>query len=102
MRIFECVVGVVLIVSAGMNAIQQLVLMARRHRGVGTWQLVSMPSAWPFRVPLLLIAQGILLLQTGSSAGEWAVIGLWTAILAWHCGIWLRARLQRRWPRTTA
>lgn len=102
MRVFECVVGIGLIVVAGMGAIQQLVILARRYRGAGAWQLVSLPTAWRFRIALLLIAQGVLVLQTGSSAGEWAVIGLWTAILAWHCGIWLRARLHRRWPRTAA
>lgn len=102
MRLFECVVGVGLIVVAGIGATQQLVMLARRHRGAGTWQLVSLPAASLFRISLLLIAQGVLLLQTGSSTGEWAVIGLWTAILAWHLGIWLRARLQRRRPRTAA
>ena len=102
MRVIECVAGVVLIVAAGMNAIQQLVLLARRHRGAGAWQLVSLPAAWHFRIALLLIAQGVLVLQTGSSTGEWAVIGLWSAILAWHCGIWLRAHLQKRRPRTAA
>ncbi len=102
MRVLDCVVGVVLIVAAGMNAIQQLVSLARRHRGAGAWQLVSLPVAWHFRIALLLIAQGVLVLQTGSSTGEWAAIGLWSAILVWHCGIWLRARLQGRRPRTAA
>ena len=102
MRVFECVAGVVLIGSAGMNAIQQLVLLARRHRGTGAWQLISLPAAWRFRIALLLIAQGVLVIQTGSSTGDWAVIGLWSAILAWHCGIWLRTRLQRRRPRAAA
>jgi hypothetical protein len=102
MRVFECVVGVGLIVAAGMGAVQQLVILARRYRGTGTWQLVSLPTAGRFRIALLLIAQGVFVLQTGSSAGEWAVIGLWTAILAWHCSIWLRAHLHRRRPRTAA
>ncbi len=101
MRVFESVAGVVLIVSAGMNAIQQLVLLARRHRGAGAWQLISLPAAWHFRIALLMIAQGVLLLQTGSSAGYWAVLGLWSAIVAWHCGIWLRTRLRHR-PRAAA
>jgi hypothetical protein len=100
MRVFECIVGIGLIAAAGTNAIQQLVMLARRHRGAGTWHLVSLPAAGRFRIDLLLIAQGAFLLQTGSSAGQWAVIGLWTAILAWHCGIWLRIRLPRRRPRT--
>jgi hypothetical protein len=102
MRVFECVVGVGLIVFAGMRAIQQLVILARRHRSSGPWQLVSLPVAARFRVALLFIAQGVLVLQSGSSAGEWAAIGLWIAILAWHCGIGVRARLQRRRPRTAA
>ena len=63
---------------------------------------MSLPAAGFFRISLLLVAQGVLLLQAGSSTGEWAVIGLWSAILAWHLGIWLRAWLQRRRPRTAA
>lgn len=100
MRVFECVAGVGLIVVAGMSAIQQLVMLARRYRSAGAWHLVSLPAAGRFRIALLCIAQGALLLRTGSSAAGWAVIGLWTAILAWHCGLWLRARLPRRRPRT--
>ena len=92
MRLIECVVGVGLIVVAGISATRQLVMLARRHRGAGTWQLVSLPAASLFRISLLLIAQGVLLLQADSPTGEWAVIGLWTAILAWHMGIWLRAK----------
>ena len=102
MRLFECAVGVGLIVVAGMSATQQLGMLARRHRGAGTWRLVSLSAAGFFRISLLLVAQGVLLLQAGSSTGEWAVIGLWSAILAWHLGIWLRAWLQRRRPRTAA
>ena len=102
MRVFECVVGVALIVVSGMNAIQQVVMLARRYRGAGAWQLVSLPAAGSFRVALLLIAQGVLVLETGNSAGQWTVIGLMAAILAWHGGIWLRALLQRRRPRTAA
>jgi hypothetical protein len=102
MRVLESVAGIVLIVSAGINAILQLVMLARRHRGATAWQLVSLPAAWQFRIALLLIATGVLVLQTAPSTGGWAVLGLWTAILAWHCGIWLRTRLLRRRPRTTA
>jgi hypothetical protein len=102
MRLLQSVVGVVLIVVAGISAIQQLVILARRHRGAGAWQLVSLPAASSFRISLLLIAQGVLLLQAGSSTAEWAVMGLWAAILAWHLGIWLRARLRRRRPGTAA
>ncbi|HUB42646.1 MAG TPA: hypothetical protein VMA72_27650 [Streptosporangiaceae bacterium] len=102
MRLFDYVVGVNLIVVAGMSAIQQLVMLARCHRGVGTWRLVSLPTASLFRVCLLLIAQGVLLLQAVSAAGSWVVTGLWTALISWHLGIWLRARLLRRRPRTAA
>jgi hypothetical protein len=102
MRVFECVVGVGLILVAGMGAIQQLVILAQRYRGAGVWQLVSVPAARRFRISLLVMAQGVLVLQTGSSARELAAAALWTAILAWHCVIWLRARLQRGRPRTAA
>jgi hypothetical protein len=102
MRVLECVVGVSLIVVSGMNAIRQLVMLARRYRSTSVWQLVSLPAAGIFRVALLLIAQGFFLLETDGSAGWWATIGLWSAILTWHCGIWLRACLQRRRPRTAS
>jgi hypothetical protein len=85
-----------------MNATQQLVMLARRYRGAGAWQLVSLPAGGWFRIALLFIAQGVLVLEMGNSAGQWTVIGLMTAILAWHCEIWLRARLRGRGPRTAA
>jgi hypothetical protein len=49
MRVLECVVGVSLIVVSGMNAIRQLVMLARRYRSTSVWQLVSLPAAGIFR-----------------------------------------------------
>jgi hypothetical protein len=98
MQILGLVAGVTLIVVAGATAIQQLVILARRYKSVGTLRLVSLPAAWRFRISLLLVVQGVLALQADHAAGQWAVIGLWTALMAWHCALWLRHRLRQRGP----
>src|SRR5215469_696192 len=98
MQIIGPVLGVALIGAAGVVASQQLVMLARRYRSVGSLHLVALPAASLFRVSLLLIAQGVLVLQQGNAAGQWAVIGLWVALFSWHCALWLRRRLRQRWP----
>lgn len=100
MRVIECVGGVVLIVAAGMRATEQLVMLARRRRSAGVWHLVSLPAAGSFRIAVLCLAEGVVLLEPVSSAEWWVAVGLWTAILAWHCGLWLQARLLRHRPRS--
>jgi hypothetical protein len=98
MQIIGLVEGVALIGAGGVAAIQQLVMLARRYRSVGALQLVALPAGSRFRVSLLFIAQGVLLLQQGDRAGQWTVIGLWVALVGWHSALWLRRRLRRRRP----
>jgi hypothetical protein len=98
MQIFGLVAGLALIVAAGAGAIQQVVVLARRYKRAGVLQLISLPAAWRFRFSLILIAVGVMQFQSDDPAGQWTIIGLWAALVGWHCALWLRYRLPHRRP----
>jgi hypothetical protein len=98
MQIFGLVVGVALIGVGGATAIQHLVLLARRYKSVGALRLISLPAAWRFRLSLMFIAQGMFPLEADGSVGGWIVLGLWAALAAWQCTVWLLSRTRQRRP----
>ena len=102
MRILTEIVGWALIVVAGLGASVQLVKLGARNSGrqpqvALLWRVISEPAGQWFRIYLLFIGTGALLLASRwpDSTGTWLVVSVVAVILIWDRGIWLKGRLGR-------